>query len=196
MAILEVNCKNQSLVWEREPEEIMAGNIYIDGVTFSFCPLWDGFTKTAVFYKAEKKEEAVNILLNENNTCLLPPEVTDTHGLIYIGVFGIKGECRRTTEPICFYLEEGIVTEGNPSEPTPDIYAQIANLCNEAVNTANSVREDADNGAFNGKDGVDGKDGTDGKTPVKGEDYFTEEEKAEIVTEVLNALPNLDEVKY
>ena len=38
----------------------------------------------------------------------------------------------------------------------------------------------------NGKDGVDGKDG---KTPVKGTDYWTEADKAEIVEDVLAALP-------
>jgi hypothetical protein len=37
-----------------------------------------------------------------------------------------------------------------------------------------------------GKDGVDGKDG---KTPVKGTDYWTEADKAEIVEDVLAALP-------
>lgn len=41
----------------------------------------------------------------------------------------------------------------------------------------------------NGKDGVNGKDGADGKTPIKGTDYFTQADKAELVTDVLNALP-------
>lgn len=40
-----------------------------------------------------------------------------------------------------------------------------------------------------GKDGEDGKDGADGKTPVKGTDYFTAAEKAEMVNEVLAAIP-------
>jgi hypothetical protein len=43
-----------------------------------------------------------------------------------------------------------------------------------------------------GKDGADGKDGTPGTpgyTPEKGVDYFTEAEKQEIVTDVINALP-------
>ena len=34
-----------------------------------------------------------------------------------------------------------------------------------------------------------GKDGQDGKTPVKGTDYFTEADKAEIVSAVIAALP-------
>lgn len=37
-----------------------------------------------------------------------------------------------------------------------------------------------------GKDGVDGKDG---RTPVKGEDYFTEEDKAELISEVISQIP-------
>lgn len=40
-----------------------------------------------------------------------------------------------------------------------------------------------------GKDGANGKDGADGKTPVKGTDYFTEADKAELVSAVIAALP-------
>ena len=46
-----------------------------------------------------------------------------------------------------------------------------------------------------GKDGVngkDGKDGVDGRTPIKGTDYFTETDKAEMVSAVLAALPVYD----
>ncbi len=40
-----------------------------------------------------------------------------------------------------------------------------------------------------GKDGAPGKDGTNGHTPVKGTDYWTASDKAEIVAEVTAALP-------
>lgn len=42
-----------------------------------------------------------------------------------------------------------------------------------------------------GKDGVngkDGKDGIDGRTPVRGEDYYTEADKQEIIAEVLDQI--------
>lgn len=45
-----------------------------------------------------------------------------------------------------------------------------------------------DKGA-DGAPGKDGKDGTNGKTPVKGTDYWTAADKAEIVTDTLSALP-------
>lgn len=40
-----------------------------------------------------------------------------------------------------------------------------------------------------GADGSPGKDGTDGKTPVRGEDYWSESDKAEIISSVLSSLP-------
>lgn len=40
-----------------------------------------------------------------------------------------------------------------------------------------------------GKDGKDGQPGKDGRTHVKGEDYFTDTDKAEMVSAVLAALP-------
>ena len=40
-----------------------------------------------------------------------------------------------------------------------------------------------------GKDGSNGADGKDGYTPVKGKDYFTDADKAEMVNAVISALP-------
>lgn len=47
-----------------------------------------------------------------------------------------------------------------------------------------------------GIQGETGEAGKDGYTPVKGVDYFTGEEKAELVNAVLAALPDGDEVSY
>jgi hypothetical protein len=52
---------------------------------------------------------------------------------------------------------------------------------NEAVNMA--LAQAKASGEF------DGKDGKDGKTPVKGTDYFTAADKAELVSAVIAALP-------
>lgn len=181
MASLKVKCTNQNIQWETEPSEMFAGNENIDSISFEFCPLWDGFLKTAVFYR--EADTAFHILLNENNSCIIPPEVTQENGLIYVGVIGVDGAKRRTTEPICFYLAEGIPTEGRPSDPTPDIYQQILSVCNDTYKIANAVREEAESGAFDGEKGEKGDKGDKGDpgaTPVKGTDYWTEEDKAEI----------------
>ncbi len=63
------------------------------------------------------------------------------------------------------------------------IYEQVLSMATAAKETAQSVREDADAGKFDGEPGIDGLPGADGKdgyTPVKGVDYFTPEDKQEI----------------
>lgn len=47
-----------------------------------------------------------------------------------------------------------------------------------------------------GANGQQGPAGTNGKTPVKGTDYFTEADKAELVEAVLTALPDGDTEAY
>ena len=49
---------------------------------------------------------------------------------------------------------------------------------------------------LNGRDGADGAAGADGKAPVKGEDYFTEADKTELVNGVLAALPTWEGGSY
>jgi hypothetical protein len=52
---------------------------------------------------------------------------------------------------------------------------------------------------ISGKDGANGKDGengTNGYTPIKGVDYFTEDDKVQLVNAVLDSLNNADEVSY
>ena len=45
-------------------------------------------------------------------------------------------------------------------------------------------------------DGKDGRDGIDGYTPIRGVDYYTESDKQEIVTNVLNSIPTAEGVGY
>lgn len=45
-------------------------------------------------------------------------------------------------------------------------------------------------------DVMDGQDGTDGHTPVKGTDYWTAQDQAEIVQDVLDALTDAEEVSF
>lgn len=47
-----------------------------------------------------------------------------------------------------------------------------------------------------GEPGQNGANGVDGYTPQKGVDYFTEADKQELVQDVLNALPNAEEVEF
>ena len=58
------------------------------------------------------------------------------------------------------------------------------------------IRGEKGEQGLQGEKGADGKDGKDGYTPIKGTDYFTPDDKAEIVQDVLNALPNAEGVEF
>ena len=102
------------------------------------------------------------------------------------GGSGIDGEDGATFIP--YVSESGIISWTNDK-----------GLRNpEPVNIKGEPGKDGINGrdGVDGKDGKNGADGKDGYTPVKGVDYFTEDDKKEIVQEVLNSLPDGDEVEY
>ena len=95
-------------------------------------------------------------------------------------------------------LEEEIAEKGNPTdEQVKDaVNAYLKENPIESGGSASkeqikevlteALEEAKESGEFDGKDGEDGKEGY---TPQKGKDYFTEEDKAEFVEDVLNALP-------
>lgn len=65
-------------------------------------------------------------------------------------------------------------------KPSDYIYTETERYTVEkAVETA--LQEAKESGEFDGKDGINGKDGY---TPVKGEDYYTEAERAEMIAEI------------
>ncbi len=71
------------------------------------------------------------------------------------------------------------------------------NIGAASVDDLNTALEEAkESGEFKGDKGDKGDTGAAGYTPVKGTDYFTDADKAEMVNLVLAALPNGDEVSY
>lgn len=76
-------------------------------------------------------------------------------------------------------------------KPSDYVYTNTEIITIEtAVNDAlEKAKESGEFDGEKGEKGDTGEKGADGKTPEKGVDYFTEAEKQEIVTDVINALP-------
>lgn len=93
-------------------------------VDFTFCSLWEGAAKTAVFYR--DPTQVYNVLLVEDSV-VVPAEVLASDGLFYFGVFGTSEEQVRTTEVVSLNAVRGAVTyQGTaPEEPAPNIYSQL-----------------------------------------------------------------------
>lgn len=139
MSVIRVACTDQVLAFENTPV-IASGGIEENFVQFTFCSAWDGFEKTAVFWRSEA--EAYHNMLDESNSCQLPPEVTGDEGVIYFGVFGVNAAgCRRTSNVLSYRIDKGAITiETQPSDPTPDIYTQLLAKYNEMIDIAEDTR--------------------------------------------------------
>lgn len=124
MSIIKVKCTDQVLAFENTPV-ISSGGVGEDYVSFSFCPLWNGYYKTAVFWRT--KDEVYHQVLDATNSAAIPPEVLTSGGVIYFGVFGVNNaKVQRTSNILTYTVEQGAITEGTqPSDPTPDIYTQL-----------------------------------------------------------------------
>lgn len=124
MSIIQVSCIDQVMTMTNTPV-ISSGGVREDSVSFSFCPLWDGYYKTAVFWRTE--DDAYHVVLDDTNSCVIPDEVLMTDGALFFGVFGVNdaGD-RRTSDVLRYTIVKGAITDGTkPSEPTQDMYTQL-----------------------------------------------------------------------
>ena len=145
-------------------------------VKFDFPNSWEGCTKTAVFRSGNRKLSVIlnsgSDLCTEEDECYIPYEVIKSPEFT-VSVFGILGNSRITTTPAVIRVIQSGYGEGDePVSPTPSEYEQLIGLVNQTKEIADSVRLDADNGAFNGKDGY---------TPKLGVDYVTIDQNTEYV---------------
>lgn len=137
--IIRVRCTDQVLTYENTPV-IASGGRVEDFVAFEFCSKWDGFVRTAVFWRSE--DNAYHVLLDDDNTCEIPHEVLEQDGTLYFGVFGVNSAGRqRTTEVLTYRIVRGTITEGTkPTDPTPDIYTQLMAKCTEVFDQVEAFK--------------------------------------------------------
>lgn len=114
---------------------------------------WDG-TKTALF-KMGNTPKAV--ILDENDECDVPWEFFDAEETAYGTVSVFCGDLVTANKESVLVMQSGYEQSEASKPPTPDIYNQILEVVDDTKQIAQSVRDDADKGLFNGKDGDDGK---------------------------------------
>ena len=119
-------------------------------IKFILDDSWKEYVITAQISNGEK---TYNLLL-QNNTAFIPADITT--GIWNVSIFGIKGEEKRnTTIPSDFcVVEEGFKSDGQPPiPPEPDLYQKLLSEIQKGIEIAQSVRNDADAGKFDGEDG-------------------------------------------
>lgn len=126
---------------------------------------WKDCNKRAFFKNKTTGVEKVQSI-NESGKCYIPHEVLQEPGYILISAEGQRNADANTyiitTGSVGFY-NNSTVHSGEETDPTPSEYMQVINAAEEAQKIAQSVRNDADSGKFNGAPGKDGASGKDGK---------------------------------
>ena len=163
-------------------------------------------------YKAGKQVLIAFTVTNENNTVLIPLGIateTDYEFLVFANaVFYVYVDNTDTWDCYVEPLEADSIKakiSADSSAKSLSLQTILNSLVYPAVKKAHEHNNEdvldklsVSDGKlqYNGSDvglkgaaGTPGKNGTDGKTPVKGTDYWTSADKAEIVNDTLAAMP-------
>lgn len=160
MKVIEVTVRNKIAFCLDEAASIVCGNNDYT-INFDFDEEWEPFfIKTARFIYNGSHTDVVF----EGNSVNVPPILKST--IVSVGVFA--GQLRTTTPCIISCQKSIICDDGPVGDPLPDVYGQIVRLCEDAVQTADSIRKDADSGKFNGKPGEQGPPGPQGEPGEQG----------------------------
>lgn len=123
MAKLQMELEKQLLTLKNQ-EIIASGDSNFDSCTFKFDESWDGFVKTAVFY--QDKSNVQYMVLEDDDTCMIPAAAMIRAGRMYIGVFGIKDTAVVTSTLVTVDIKEGAISGDTVStEPTDDVFLAI-----------------------------------------------------------------------
>lgn len=145
-------------------DAITTGSVGME-VRFACSEEWEGLTRVAIF---RGSDESVDVLLS-GDSCTVPPQVlSKSGGNLRIGLYGTDGSGHLVIPTV--WADAGRVLPGAaPSgvEPTPEtqpLIDQLLEAAQQAQQIAQSVRDDADAGAFDGAPGPAGADGVDGNS--------------------------------
>lgn len=130
-----------------QTEQMTSGsqNVYV--VNFKFSDEWSFLKRTAVFRQGET---IVNILLDDDNRCMIPWEVmTIPYAEVNVGVFGVKGDdvVLPTVWASMGNMLQGVITGEEPLEPpTPSVYEQL-------LSKWTTIEDKIESGALSGPQG-------------------------------------------
>ena len=170
--IFHLTVTNQELVLKESVSSVEENQNYIQCVFDFTTEDWDDTVKTAYF--RNPKTGIVTSQMLSGDQCMIPPESLSDEGYVQFSVAGEK-EKYRITSSIVQFFNRPTVYGGDPSDPTPTQYEQIVaqtaaaqNAAEDAQQTAEEIREQAESGAFNGKDGSPGPAGPQGEPGQQG----------------------------
>lgn len=135
---------NRQIILRTDGNKLVAGSQnYVRAKFTDVCGDWTR-PITAIF-------SGYTQLLDDNGECVIPWEAVQSAGSLTVSAFcGSLHTANSVSIPI---LPTGYTQGQTPQPPTPDVYAQLTELAQNAVDVAQSVRDEADAGEFDGPQG-------------------------------------------
>lgn len=151
-----------------------AGSYGVEALRITRNGEWVDYDIIVAFHPPEG--ETVQIRLESDNVVSVPAEATAVAGTGQLTFAGYTDGVRQISVSQIYRVAASAGTEGiAPAEPTPDVVQQILSAANEADSkaeqaqkVAQSVRDDADAGKFNGPQGPKGEQGPIGPVGPQG----------------------------
>lgn len=145
---IKLKAVDQRLTIVQQPV-LASGDVGTVRVEFVLDSYWDGYKTSGTFYTGTKPDEVYEQLL-ENGSCVIPWEVLQNEGILFIGLRGVSGDgLVKTAAPVRYRIEKGSPCGTDTAKgPTEDVYQQLLLIAANAEETARSVRDDADAGKF------------------------------------------------
>lgn len=157
--VIKLKTVDQRLTAVQQPV-LASGDVGTVRVEYALDSYWDGYTASGTFYTGKKPEDVYEQQLTEG-ACVVPWEVLQEDGVLYIGLRGVDAAgLIKTAAPVRYRIEKGSpIGSATAKGPTPDVYQQMLETMKETEEIAQSVRDDADNGEFIGEQGPAGPAG-------------------------------------
>ena len=147
---------------------LTAGTVGLQAA-FTFDDSWELLQKTAVF----RAGGTTVLCRNMEEETTVPWQVLQKAGCtLYAGVYGLSGDGSVAIPTV--WVSVGLIQPGadpagtDSCDPQLPVWQQALDTSRQALEIAEAVRQDAQNGTF------------DGKAPIRGIDYWTEADQAAI----------------
>ena len=125
---------------------------------FRFGSEWDGLAKKVTFYPLDGGDPVY--LIVSDDKVEIPQEIMRCAGVNRYVVSGCKNEDVLISITGEIDVLDSLSPDGvNAEDPTPTQMEQVMTMMQRAVDVAQSVRNDADEGAFSGEKGEQGEKG-------------------------------------
>lgn len=130
MVLLKIAVKDNKLI--KVKDTLMIEDT-INGIKcqFEFRSDWSNLKPTVVFarghiYPATTNPQTIPAFLDDNNECIVPPEIISESGEFSIGIFGENDTTRIVTNWLYYKTRWGCYDVGvAPNPPTPSVYEEI-----------------------------------------------------------------------